>query len=227
MKIRMILTVAAMALIATACETTERSRPKHETAKQVESAPGPEVGFTPLMDGKTFNGWKTAEENTNTWTIQDGAFVAHGARCHLFYVGDDKPFKDFHLKVDVMTEPHSNGGIYFHTKYQASDWPAGGFECQVNNTHSDWIKTSSLYGVVNIAQSPAQDRKWWTQEIIVKGSSVTVVIDGKRIFEYNEPPGVVAGKRFHRKLAEGTFALQGHDPNSTIRYKNIQVKRLD
>ena len=159
--------------------------------------------------------------------MEDGAFVAHGSRCHLFYVGDEKPFKNFHLKVDVMTEPVSNGGIYFHTKYQPSDWPKAGFECQVNNTHTDWIKTGSLYGLVNIAQSPAQDGKWWTQEIIVKDRSVTVLIDGKRIFEYNEPPGVEPGKPFQHKLGEGTFALQGHDPKSVVRYKNIRVKRLD
>jgi 3-keto-disaccharide hydrolase len=186
-----------------------------------------EPGFTPLTDGKTFNGWKLAEENQDTWKVEDGAFVAHGNRCHLFYVGDQVPFKNFDLKVDVMTGPSSNGGIYFHTKYQERDWPKAGFECQVNNTHSDWIKTSSLYGLVNIAQSPAQDNKWWTQEIIVKGNSVTVLIDGKRVFEYNEPPGVQAGKDFARKLSEGTFALQGHDPKSVVRYKNIRVKRLD
>jgi Domain of Unknown Function (DUF1080) len=186
-----------------------------------------EEGFTSLMDGKTFKGWRTAEENKGTWSIQNGAFVAHGNRCHLFYEGDQKPFKNFHLKVEVETEPGSNGGIYFHTKYQAEGWPKGGFECQVNNTHTDWIKTASLYGLVNIAQSPAQDRKWWTQEIIVKGSSVTVIVDGKRLFEYNEPPGAQPGRDFERKLGEGTFALQGHDPKSTVRYKNIRVKRLD
>lgn len=186
-----------------------------------------EPGFTPLMDGKTFNGWKPAEENQATWKIEDGAFVANGPTCHLFYVGDEKPFKNFDLKVDVETEPGSNGGIYFHTKYQARSWPRVGFECQVNNTHSDWIKTGSLYGLVNIAQSPAQDKKWWTQEIIVKGRNVTVLIDGKRVFEYNEPPGTQAGTDFARKLNEGTFALQGHDPKSTVRYKNIRVKRLD
>jgi len=186
-----------------------------------------EEGFTPLMDGKTFNGWKKAEENPDTWKVEDGAFVAHGNRCHLFYVGDQQPFKNFDLKVDVMTEPHSNGGIYFHTKYQTDGWPKGGFECQVNNTHSDWIKTGSLYGLVNIANSPAQDRKWWTQEIIVKGKSVTVIVDGKRVFEYNEPAGAQPGRDFERKLNEGTFALQGHDPGSTIWYKNIRVKRLD
>ena len=186
-----------------------------------------EEGFKSLMDGKSFAGWKKAEEHPDTWKLEDGAFVAHGDRCHLYYVGDEKPFKNFHLKVEVMTEPNSNGGIYFHTRYQANDWPAGGFECQVNNTHSDWIKTGSLYGIVNLGPSPVQDKKWWTQEIIVKGSTVTVILDGKRILEYNEPPGVEAGKRFERKLGEGTFALQGHDPKSTIRYRNIRVKRLD
>jgi hypothetical protein len=186
-----------------------------------------EEGFTPLSDGKTFNGWKMAEENPGTWTIQDGAFVAHGNRCHLFYVGDDKPFKNFHLKVDVMTEPNSNGGIYFHTRYQAEGWPRGGFESQVNNTHSDWIKTGSLYGLVNIGHSPAQDRKWWTQEIIVQGKSVTVLVNGEKEFQYNEPPGTQPNKPFEQKISEGTFALQGHDPNSVVRYKHIRVKRLD
>ncbi len=186
-----------------------------------------DADFTRLSDGKTFAGWRLAEENKDSWKIEDGAFVAHGSRCHLFYIGDPKPFKNFHFKVEVMTETNSNGGIYFHTKYQAADWPRGGFECQVNNTHSDWIKTASLYGVVNIAQSPAQDYKWWTQEIIVKGNSVTVLVDGKRVFEYIEPPGAQPGRFFERKLGEGTFALQGHDPKSVLRYKNPRVRRLD
>ncbi len=186
-----------------------------------------EEGFIGLTDGKSFEGWKTAEENKDTWKVEDGAFVAHGNRCHLFYVGDQAPFKNFHLKVDVYTEPGSNGGIYFHTKYQTEGWPKAGFECQVNNTHSDWIKTGSLYGLVNIGRSPAQDRKWWTQEIIVKGNSVMVIVDGQRVFEYNEPPGTQPGRDFARKLNEGTFGLQGHDPRSVVKYKNIRVKKLD
>ena len=116
---------------------------------------------------------------------------------------------------------------HFHTKYQPNDWPRAGFECQVNNTHSDWIKTGSLYGICNIGKSSAQDDKWWTQEIIVKGKSVTVLIDGQKVLQYNEPEGAEPGKDFARKLSEGTFALQGHDPGSEIHYRNIRVKRLD
>ena len=192
------------------------------TARAADS----EEGFTPIMDGKTFNGWKISKENTNSWKIEEGAFVAKGDRSHLFYVGDEKPFKDFELKVDVMTEPNSNGGIYFHTKYQESDWPRAGFECQVNVTHSDWKKTGSLYDIANVGTTPAQDNKWWTQHITVKGNQVTVKIDGKTVLQYNEPAGAQAGKPFERKLGEGTFALQAHDPKSVVRFKNIRVKRL-
>lgn len=209
---RQLVSILAIAVIVTTA-----------TALQAEVEPG----FTSLMDGKTFNGWKKAEENPDTWKIVDGAFVASGPRCHLFYVGDEKPFKNFHLKVEVMTEPNSNGGIYFHTKYQARDWPRAGFESQVNCTQGDWIKTGSLYGLVNVSQSLSQDKKWWTQEILVEGKKVTVMVDGKIVLQYFEPEGAQPGRPFERKLGEGTFALQGHDPGSTIHYKNIRVKRLD
>lgn len=185
-----------------------------------------EEGFQPIFDGKSFEGWKMSTENTNAWKIADGAIVANGNRSHLFYIGDGKAFKDFELKVDVMTKPNSNGGIYFHTRYQDNDWPRGGFECQVNNSHSDWKKTGSLYDVCNVAVPWSQDNKWWTQHIIVKGNNVTVKVDGKIVLSYTEPPGAQAGKPFERKINEGTFAFQAHDPGSTVMYKNVRVKRL-
>ena len=185
-----------------------------------------EEGFVKIMDGKSFEGWKIAEPEAKSWKIEDGAFVAQGNRSHLFYVGDEKPFKNFELKVDVMTAPGSNGGIYFHTGFQEDGWPRQGFECQVNVTQGDWIKTGSLYGLANIALTPAQDNKWWTQHIIVQGNKVTVKIDGKTVLEYNEPRGAEPGRDFARKIDQGTFALQAHDPKSVVRYKNIRVKRL-
>jgi hypothetical protein len=52
-----------------------------------------------------------------------------------------------------------------------------------------------------------------------------VKIDGKTVLEYNQPPVDPNGRG--KRLGEGTFALQAHDPKSIIRYKNIRVKRLD
>jgi hypothetical protein len=184
-----------------------------------------EQGFVSIFDGKTFEGWKTSIDNTNTWKIDDGAFLASGPTAHVFYVGDTNAFKNFELKVDVLTQPNSNGGIYFHTRYQEKGFPRAGIECQVNVSHTDWIKTGSLYGLVNIGMTPARDNEWWTQHIIVRGRKVTVKIDGKTVIEYNEPTVDPNGRG--KRLGEGTFALQAHDPKSIIRYKNIRVKRLD
>src|SRR5215510_2990508 len=184
-----------------------------------------EEGFVQIFDGKTFNGWKIGDADAKSWRIEDGALVAHGPRSHIYYVGDEKPFKDFELKVDVMTEPGSNGGIYFHTQFQETGWPKAGFECQVNVSQSDWIKTGSLYGLANFGLTPAKDNQWWTQEISVRGRKVTVKIDGKTVIEYNEPPVSPTGRG--KKLGEGTFALQAHDPKSVVRNKNIRVKRLE
>ena len=186
----------------------------------------PEPGFTTISDGKSFAGWKMANENKDTWKLEEGAFVAHGNRNHLYYVGDEKPFTNFELKVDVKTAPGSNGGIYFHTRYQETGWPKHGFETQVNNTHGDWKKTGSLYDVVNVKESAAKDNVWWTQHLIVQGNHVTVKIDGKTVMEYTEPADYKPSKDFPRKISEGTFALQAHDPKSVIHYKNIRVKRL-
>jgi hypothetical protein len=203
----------------------------HSTAVFALSAPFAgaqemEEGFESLMDGKTFEGWKKSNDNPNTWKIVDGAFVADGPMSHLFYDGDDNDFESFHLKVEVMTKENANGGIYFHTEYQQSGWPRVGFENQVNVSHGDWKKTGSLYDVVNIGTAHCEDNKWWLQEIIVEGKSVTIKIDGKTIFQYIEPDDAEAGRGFTRVLDEGTFALQAHDPNSVIHYRNIRVKRL-
>ena len=186
-----------------------------------------ETGFVSLFDGKSMNGWKV-NENQTSWAVKDGMLVCQGERSHIFYVGDDKPFKNFHFKAEVMTEPNSNAGIYFHTRYQDSGWPKYGFECQVNLSYkSDPRKTSSLYAVKDVLEPAAKDNEWYLQEIIVVGKKITLKVNGKTQVEYIEPDDQKAGSDFTRKLDEGTFALQAHDPGSKVYFRNIRVKRLD
>ncbi len=184
-------------------------------------------GWVTIFDGSSLDGWKI-NENKETWTLKDGMLIAKGDRSHIFYVGDDKPFENFELKVDVMTEPNSNGGIYFHTRYQESNWPKYGHEAQVNNTYtSDPKKTGSLYGVVDVTEQHIEDKTWWTEHVIVKGRHITIKLNDEVVVDYEEPEDKEAfSDDFERRLGKGTFALQGHDPNSTVYYKNIRVKRL-
>lgn len=183
-------------------------------------------GWVSIFDGKSFEGWK-ASENKDSWKIEDGQFVCHGDRSHLFYTGDDKPFVNFEFKAEVMTKPGSNAGIYFHTKYQETGWPKAGFEAQVNVTHRDPKKTGSLYGVVNVSDPPCKDNEFWRQHIIVKGKHITIKINDKVVVDYTEPEDKKPDSDgFDRVLSSGTFAFQAHDPKSKVYFKNIRVKRL-
>lgn len=183
-----------------------------------------EVDFVQLFNGKDLEGWK-ASENVKSWRVEGGVIACKGPRSHLYFI-TDKPFKNFHLKVDVLTKPKSNSGIFFHSQFQETGWPKHGYEAQVNNTQADPRKTGSLYAVQDVLKVLAQDDKWFTAEVIVNGLNVIIKIDGKEVVNYTEPKDKKAGEDFTRKLDQGTFALQAHDPDSEVHFKNIRVKRL-
>jgi Domain of Unknown Function (DUF1080) len=184
-------------------------------------------GWTSLFNGKDLTGWK-ANENVDTFSVKDGAIVAHGPRSHCFYVGDfhNHSFKDFELKVDIMTLPGANGGVYIQTNYQDQSWPEKGFEVQVNNTYvGDPRRTGSLYEVKDNGAEVAKDNQWFTEDIVAKGDTITIKVDGKLVAQWTQPANWTGTKDFAgRRIGSGTIALQGHDPGSTVYYKNIRIK---
>ena len=181
-----------------------------------------------LFDGKSLAGWKVGE-NAGTFTIENGMIVAHGPTAHLFYDGEvhQHNFKNFEFKADVMTTPGSNSGIYFHTAYQEGGWPKKGYEAQVNNSHTDWRRTGSLYAIQDIKDVFVKDNEWFTEYIRVEGKRIIIKLNDKTVVDYTEPVNVKreAGNE-GRVLSSGTLALQGHDPNSKVYFKNILVKPL-
>lgn len=186
-------------------------------------------GFVSLFDGKTLDGWKPSEENPDSFTVEDGKIKVAGPRAHLFYAGDLAPFENFHFVADVMTTPGANSGLYLRTRYQPSGWPKYGYECQVNASHGDPKRSSSLYDVVTVGEPPIKDNEWYRQEIIVEGRRVRLLINGEVMVDYTEPENKPAeSDSFERRLGgPGTFAIQAHDPESVAYFRNLKVKKLD
>ena len=185
-------------------------------------------GWISLFDGKTLNNWK-ASENPSTFRADSGMIIVHGPRAHLFYEGPvlDHNFKNFEFKTSVMTTPGSNSGIFIHTAYQETGWPSKGYEVQVNNSQSDWRRTGSLYGVDDVREVYVKDNEWYTEHIIVQGKKIIVKINDRTVVEYTEPDNIdKLADRKTKRLSSGTFALQGHDPDSKVYYKDIMVKPL-
>lgn len=184
-------------------------------------------GWQSLLNGEDLTGWR-ASETPGCFSVENGVLVVKGGRSHLFYEGpvSNGDFRDFHFSAEVKTTPGSNSGIYFHTAYQETGWPVKGYECQVNVSHSDDIKGGSLYGVENVLEKHARDGEWYTQEILIREKRVITKINGKVLVDYVEPDDVIRAEWPGRMISHGTFAIQAHDPDSTIYYRNIKVRPL-
>ncbi|MCJ7812431.1 DUF1080 domain-containing protein, partial [bacterium] len=189
-----------------------------------------------LFDGKTMNGWQPSE-SPDSWQIEENALVTRGPRSHLFYMGEvqDHNFKNFEFMADVKTNPVSNSGIYIHTEFQEGGWPSKGYECQVINSYPEpepgrtpeRKMTGSIYAIRNVWKTPVKVNEWFNYHIVVQGKTIRIYINDELMSDYTEPDSVYRTRSMAgRLLSSGTFALQCHDPNSVVYYKNIKVKPL-
>lgn len=192
-------------------------------------APASADEWQSLFDGKTLDGWKAADHD-ECFKVEDAAIAAGGGpMAHLFYVGPvgGHDFKNFELKLEVKTKPGSNGGVFFHTEPQSKALKKG-YEAQVSNSHTDQRRTGSLLVIKDLMDvSPAKDDEWFEYHIIVSGKQIVLKVNGQTTVDYTEPENPERPKgRERRVLSHGQIALQAHDPNSMVFYRNIRLKVL-
>jgi hypothetical protein len=230
---RTLILVACATLVLTAGRAFAADSKANTLSAKEKSA-----GWQLLFDGKSLNGWR-ASEHKGAFTVEDGCIVtfsdmkkaqAEGwKRSHLFYVGPlgKADFKNFELSLDIKVYPKGNSGVYIHTEFQETGWPDKGYEIQVNNTHKDVKKGAGLYAIKDNFEAPAKDEEWYTMVVKVQGKHIQTFVNGRQIVDFTEPtPAAPPAKMAGRKLSHGTFAIQGHDPESKVMFKNIKVRTL-
>jgi len=173
----------------------------------------PAAGWVKMFDGQTLDGWK-ANERPESWTVVDGAIQGKGPASHLFWMKDECVNCEF--KAKVWLAKGSNSGMYFRTAF-GPGFPKG-YEAQVANSHTDPVKTGSLYGLVKYYDQAVPDETWWEQHIIVRGNHIIIKVNGKVIVDFHD---------FKNTYTKGHLALQQHDPKSHVKYKDLMYRKLD
>lgn len=184
--------------------------------------------FESMFNGENLLGWHV-NENADSVYVEDGCMVTHGPRAHAFYIGKNghASYTNFHFKAKVKTTAGANSGIYFHTQYEPAGWPSVGYEAQVNNTHTDPRKTASLYAIKDNLKAPVEDGQWFDYEVIVQQKHIVIKINGETITDYVEPDDVQRQEKMAKRvLNKGTIALQAHDPDSKVWFKDLHIKTL-
>jgi hypothetical protein len=152
------------------------------------------------------------------WRVEDGLLIGSGPASHLFSERDD--YVNFEYRVEAMINDHGNSGQYFRTAF-GPGFPKG-YEAQINATHSDKIRTGSLYlpkvkEVLVLNDAPHKPDEWFTQEVIARGNHIIIKVNGKTTVNWKDP---------ENRYQKGHFALQGHDPGTVVKFRKVEVKEL-
>ena len=159
------------------------------------------------------------------WRVEEGMIIGGGPATHLFSERGD--YVDFHYRVEAKVNDKGNSGQYFRTAF-GPGFPAG-YEAQLNATHGDAVKTGSLYPdprtklkahrdkITVLNTAPHKPDEFFTQEVIAVGAKITILVNGKKTIEFEDPDHL---------FKKGHFALQAHDPGSIMTFRKVEVKEL-
>ena len=178
-----------------------------------DKSAGSEGNWVSLFDGKTLGGWTTADGTTGKWEVEDGVIHGSGPASHLFSPRGD--YKNFKYRADFKIADKANSGMYFRTT-KGPGFPRG-YEAQVNSTHTDPVKTGSLYSHVKILTMLVPPDTWFTQEIEAVGDHIIIKVNGKTTVDYVDK---------NNSFKEGHFAFQQHDPGSQVWIRKVEVMEL-
>ncbi len=180
-----------------------------------------EAEWVSLFDGKTLGGWEKIGGDKSMWEVKEGALAGTGEASML--VNTTGPYKNFRYRAEVKINDKGNSGLYFRTTRKPSF--TDGYEAQIDSTHTDPIRTGSLYGMCHVYQQHVKPDTWFVYELEVRddvwrGRAVTrikITIDGNELFEYLD---------FAQTFKEGHFAFQQHDPGSYVFIRKVEVQPL-
>ena len=185
--------------------------PKGAAAKK---KPGKPVA---LFNGKDLSGWLPQNKAEPLgWAVKDGALDNQGKANNIY---SEQKFKDFHAEVEFTVAQHSNSGVYIRGRHEVQVLDDFG---QPAESHGN----GSIYGFLTPkvnASKPAGE--WQSFDITVVGNRVTVILNGTKIIDDEEIPGVTGGALDSHEAEPGPIMLQGdHGP---VRYRKVVITPLN
>jgi 3-keto-disaccharide hydrolase len=187
--------------------------------------------FTTIFNGQDFTGWSGPTEN---YEVVDGAIRCRPGHGGTIYT--DATYDDFQVRFEFLLPPGGNNGLAIRYPGSGDTAYVGMCELQVlDNTSPKFAKLDprqyhgSAYG-----QAPAHRgylRKpgiWNFQEVTVKGSTITVELNGtvildtdlSKVTDFMYPAEKFKG----RTRTQGHFGFAGH--NDPVAYRKIEIREL-
>jgi hypothetical protein len=202
-------------------------------------------GWQLLFDGKTSDGWHgyNLKDFPDAWAIEDGTLTMNttGSGESLDII-TNKMYRDFALSLEYKLTKAANSGII----YQIAEDPKYKFpyetgpEFQVMDhenwpdTLEDWQINGANYAMYPPMAHPYKPLGEWNQLLlVVKGNSVTQILNGEVVVKYEKNSeewnklrnsGKWTAFPDWGKFDEGYISLQNH--GTKVWYRSIKIKEI-
>ena len=162
-----------------------------------------------LFDGKTLSGW-TNHGDANR-SVVDGVISADtGEDCLLT---TEEKYDNYELELEFKAAIGTNSGVFLNTEAKVSDEAVDCYEVNIAD-QTNAFPTGSVVKHVKVEGLGEKD-EWRKYQLTVNQGTVTVILDGKKLFEYVANPVRPAG----------FIGLQKN--KGLISFRNIRVRKLD
>jgi hypothetical protein len=190
--------------------------------------------FKVLFNGTNLDEWTG---NKKDYVVENNELVIKpsegGGGGNLF---TKKEYGDFHFRFEFMLTPGANNGLAIRAPLEG-DAAYTGMELQILDNDADIYKDlkpyqyhGSVYGVLAAKRGSLKPiGEWNYEEVIVKGTSVKVILNGTVILDGDLKEAREKGtldKQDHPGIRRdsGHIGFLGH--GSVLRFRNIRVKEL-
>jgi hypothetical protein len=131
-------------------------------------------GWVTLLDGKSLDNWtRTGDAN---WRIEDGAAVADKGNGHLV---SKESYTDFEIRAEFWVNEDANSGIFIRNTDAKKPSSKTGYEVNIyDNRPGQDYGTGAIVDVAKVSPAQKAGGKWNVMEIVAKGPSMTVTLNG-------------------------------------------------
>jgi len=187
------------------------------------------LGLKSIFNGKDLTGWKEFPGKASKWSVTEaGELRVQNGNGQLESAAQ---FADFVLQIDVFVNGKGlNSGLFFRS-IPGEFWQ--GYESQIQNaylnddpTNPKDFGTGAFYRRQKARKIVSQDETWFTKTLVVSGNHMATWVNGYQVSDWTDDRAPNDNPRNGFRQAGGTLSLQGHDPTTDLRFRNIHVQEL-
>ena len=179
-----------------------------------EAAAQDNPGWISLFDGETLANWDRI--GTADWRLENGTIVADNGNGFLV---SKNAYKDFDLRVEFWIEAKTNSGVFIRCTDPKSVSGKTAYEVNIWDTRPEQkYGTGAIVNVGAVDPMPHAAGKWNTYEIIAKGDTFTVILNGQKTVEGAKSDKFAAG---HIALQHGKGVT---DETGIVKFRKVEIK---